>query len=118
MGQHVSATASIKCTCGDAPTPLLVVDPRVTNETLMAANIQDYIPFVNINPFGTCKVLTTAAGGTPTPCVPATVAPWAPGSPTVLVRGAPALNNSSKCVCTVGGMISVVTSGSTKEMVP
>jgi hypothetical protein len=87
-------------------------------ESLVAANIMDYVPFVNIPVFGTCKILTAAASGVPTPCVPATVAPWAPGSPTVMVRGMPALNSTSKCVCTIGGMISIVSPGAVRMMVP
>jgi hypothetical protein len=118
MAQQVSATAMLKCTSGDAPSALLVPAQMVLCEALAAANILDYAPAVNIAPFGTCKVLTTAAGGTPTPCVPAVVAPWTPGSPSVLVRGAPALNNTSTCACTVGGAISITSPGSVKELVP
>jgi hypothetical protein len=115
---QVSKTALLECTSGDAPSVLMVLDERVLCETLAAANVLDYAPAVNILPFGTCKVLTTAAGGTPTPCVPAIIAPWAPGSPTVLVRGAPSLNNSSTCACTVGGAIRITSPGSTKELIP
>jgi len=52
---------------------------------------------------------TAAALGvlTPMPCVPATVAPWVPGCPTVLVGGKPLLNNSSKLMCAYGGIIQV-----------
>jgi hypothetical protein len=63
---------------------------------------------------------TAAALGvlTPMPCVPMTVAPWAPGAPTVLVAGMPALNDSSKLVCIWGGMISFSNPGQTTEMIP
>ena len=52
---------------------------------------------------------TAAAMGvlTPMPCVPVTVAPWVPGAPTVLVCGKPLLNNSSKLMCSYGGVIQV-----------
>ena len=43
----------------------------------------------------------------PAPCVPAIIAPWAPGAPTVLVCGKPLLNNTSKLMCTYGGVIQV-----------
>jgi hypothetical protein len=118
MANKVAMTAMLQCTMGSAPTPLMVGDARVLNETLSSANIMDYIPMTNIMPFGTCTVLTSAAAGVPTPCVPAVVAPWAPGSPTVLVRGMPALNSMSKCICTIGGMISINSPAANKEMVP
>ncbi len=42
---------------------------------------------------------------------PAIVAPWAPGSPTVLVNGVAALTNDSTCVCTLGGTIKITAAG-------
>jgi uncharacterized protein DUF4280 len=117
MAQLVTMGAQLQCTMGTAPSVLMVVDPRVTGEVKPSANIMDNIPMTNILPFGTCNILTTAAAGVPTPCVPATAAPWAPGSPTVMVRGMPALNTTSKCVCSIGGMIQILTPGTTKETV-
>jgi hypothetical protein len=35
----------------------------------------------------------------------------------VMVRGAPALNSTSKCVCSIGGVISITNPGTTKETV-
>ena len=56
---------------------------------------------------------------TPQPCVPVTAAPWAPGSPTVLVGGKPAVNNTCKCMCNWGGVIQIVNPGpATTTMVP
>jgi hypothetical protein len=82
-----------------------------------AANIMDNIPCMNIMPFAMCSspanptvaAATAAALGvlTPMPCVPVTAAPWTPGSPTVLIGGMPALNDSSKLMCSFGGVISV-----------
>ena len=117
MAQLVAMSAQLTCAAGSAPSNLIVVDPRVTAEGKLAANIMDNIPMTNIMPFGTCNILTAAASGVSTPCVPATAAPWAPGSPTVTVRGKPALNNTSTCNCTVGGAITITNPGTTKEMV-
>jgi hypothetical protein len=52
---------------------------------------------------------TAAAMGafTPQPCIPATSSPWAPGMPTVLIAGQPALTNTSTCQCMWGGVITV-----------
>lgn len=117
MAQLVTMGAQLQCAMGTAPSVLMVVDARVTGEVKPSANIMDHIPMTNILPFGTCNILTAAAAGVPTPCVPATAAPWAPGSATVMVRGMPALNNSSKCICSIGGVISITNPGTTKETV-
>jgi hypothetical protein len=52
------------------------------------------------------------------PCVPATATPWAPGSPTVLIGGMPALNNTSTCLCMWTGVVSVVQPGQMQELIP
>jgi hypothetical protein len=41
-----------------------------------------------------------------------------PGSPTVMLGTAPALNNSSKCMCNWGGVISILVPGQFTVMVP
>lgn len=119
MAQLVVNGAMLACTAGSVPMPLTVIP---TNQVFSpsgnpAANIQDAKPFVNIKPFGTCQILTSAASGTPTPCAPAT-AVWAPGSPTVLIRGNPALNNTSKCMCGVGGVVQITMPGQVQVKVP
>jgi hypothetical protein len=52
---------------------------------------------------------TAAALGalTPMPCIPMTMAPWIPGSPTQLLGKMPTLNNSSKLMCMWGGVIEI-----------
>jgi hypothetical protein len=101
------------------------------NRTLAAmpyANIMDSKPMVNILPFGMCQSMANPAVAaataaklgvfTPAPCIPATAAPWAPGSPTVLVANMPALNNQSKCMCSFGGVIEIVNAGQMTVQVP
>ena len=100
----------------------------VLTSNMPAATIMDNKPMVNILPFGMCQSLanptvaaaTSAALGvlTPMPCVPATAAPWAPGSPTVLIKNIPALNESSKLMCNWAGVISVTNPGQTTEQIP
>jgi len=121
MGFLVCAGASLQCTFGAAPSALAVLPVNRVLTSTPIANIMDSKPMVNIMPFGMCSSManptvasaTAAAMGvlTPMPCVPVTSAPWAPGSPTVLVANMPALNNSSKCICNWGGVISVVAPG-------
>ena len=117
MGNPAVNTAMCQCTFGVAPAPLTVTSQTtVLDSSMPAATIMD-IPKPPMT-FGMCSSLanptvasaTAAAMGvlTPMPCIPACAAPWAPGSPTVLVCNKPALNNSSKCMCNWGGVISVV----------
>lgn len=109
----------LQCSFGLAPSTLTVLPvERVMASSQPAATILDNKPFLNILPFGACTSLanpavaaaTAAAFGvlTPMPCTPATAAPWAPGSTKALIGGKPALNNTSKCVCSFGGVIQVV----------
>ena len=110
------------CSFGVAPSAL-VVPPA--NKTMAggppAANIMDNKPIANIPPFGMCTTpsnpavasATAAALGvlTPMPCMPVIPAPWAPGSPTVMIGNMPALNSTSKCMCAYGGVISITFAG-------
>jgi hypothetical protein len=129
MTQQVVAGAQLACTFGAAPAVLVVLpEARVMVEGRPAATVMDYKPLVNIPTFGMCSSpanpqvasATAAAAGvlTPMPCIPATVSPWLPGAPTVLIGQLPALSNSSMCLCTWGGQISIGVAGSTKTMVP
>ncbi len=129
MGSLVTATAQCTCSMGVAPSALVVLpDKMVLGENKPAATIMDNKPMVNVMPFAMCQSIanpqvaaaTAAALGvlTPMPCVPVTPAPWAPGSPTVLIKNQPALNNSSKLMCTWAGVISITNPGTTTTMVP
>lgn len=137
MSEQVVLSAVLNCNWGTEPA-MLLVEPvpgaMVMAEGRPAATIMDSKPLMNIPTFGMCSSLanptvsvatsaaTAAAMGvftlTPMPCIPAVVAPWVPGAPTVLINGKPALNNLSKCVCTWGGAISIDLSGAVRTMVP
>lgn len=129
MGIPVVATASLACSFGLAPGTLNVLpDKKVLAENKPMATILDNKPFLNITPFGVCSSLanpitaaqTAAALGVLTPgtCTPVIPAPWTPGSPTVMVGGVPALNNSSMCTCAYGGVIQITMPGATTEAIP
>jgi hypothetical protein len=45
------------------------------------------------------------------PCIPATVAPWIPGKPNVLVNNFPALTDDCKCMCMWAGVIEITNPG-------
>ena len=118
-----------QCSFGAAPSSLVVLPVnRVMAEQTPAANIMDHMPMVNITPFGMCSspsnpvviAATAAAMGVPTPmpCIPMTMAPWTPGAPTVLIANMPALDNTSKCMCTWGGVVAINFAGTVQTMIP
>ncbi|MEB0951972.1 DUF4280 domain-containing protein [Citrobacter sedlakii] len=120
--------ATLQCSFGLAPSPLCVVPiSRTLVNSVPMANIMDNKSFVNILPFGMCSSManptvaaaTAAALGvlTPMPCIPVTIAPWMPGSPTILVGGTPALTAQSKLMCNWGGVIQIVFPGQVTTIV-
>ena len=130
MGQQVVTGAILQCSFGVTPSALIVIPMGlpVMSGGIFAATIMDFVPIANIPPFGMCSSLanpmviaaTAAALGvlTPMPCIPVTVAPWVPGSPTVIINNFPALNNSSKCICSWGGVISINFAGQLTDQIP
>ena len=122
MATLVVEGAVLQCSFGVAPGELNVLpEQRVLANKLPAAVVTDFIPMENIMPFGMCTSLanpevaaaTAAAEGvlTPMPCIPCTVTPWVPGSPTCLLGKIPALTNSSMCTCAWGGEITISVPG-------
>jgi hypothetical protein len=129
MAQQVTLGAMLQCTFGVAPATLTVLPVnRVNAEGPPAATIQDHQPLVNIGSFGMCMSLanpvvasaTSAALGvlTPMPCIPATMSPWVPGAPTVLIGSIPALDNLSQCMCMWGGVVTVANPATVRTDVP
>ncbi|WP_418315377.1 DUF4280 domain-containing protein [Piscinibacter sakaiensis] len=129
MPNHVCHGAMLKCSMGIGPSTLMVLpDKQCLTSFMPAANIMDHKPFINIMPFPLCNAklnptviaATAAALGTPTPaaCVPNTPAPWAAGSPTVILKFMPALNKSSKLMCAWGGVIEIAIEGQMTEAIP
>ena len=118
----------LKCPFGAAPSTLNVLPANRVLSGAPSANIMDHVPMLNIPPFGMCNSManpmvaaaTAAAMGalTPMPCIPATSAPWAPGSPTVQIANMPALNDSSTLACNWGGVIQVSMAGQFTVTVP
>ena len=128
MALHVCTGAMMKCAMGMAPSTFSATPKMVMTGNMPAGNIMDFVPMMNIPPFGMCMSLanpqvaaaTAAALGalTPMPCVPVPTGPWAPGAPTVLVAGMPALNNSSMLNCAWAGVITFAAPGQFTEMIP
>ena len=129
MAKQVVNLAMTKCSMGMAPSTLMVLPLNmVMCGNQPAANIMDFIPILNILPFGMCQspanpmvaAATAAALGvlTPMPCMPVPTAPWAPGSPTVMLANFPALNDSSKCMCAWTGVIEITNPGQMTTDIP
>jgi hypothetical protein len=124
MGAQVVMGAMLQCSFGVAPSSLVVLPQNKVMSTVPAANIMDMKPIANIPPFGMCSspanptviAATAAALGvlTPMPCVPATAAPWAPGSTKVTIGKMPALDSTCKLMCNWGGVIQIVSPGQMK----
>lgn len=129
MAFLVGSGATLTCTLGSIPGSLVVAPTaRVTVAGRPAATILNSAPGANITPNGMCVSLgnptvaaaTAAAQGvlTPQPCTPVTPGPWSPGSTTVLIAGSPALSNTSQCLCTWGGVITVADAAQVATTVP
>ena len=129
MGMQVCAGAMMQCSFGVAPSSLVVLPAnRVLAGGPPAATIMDNVPILNIPPFGMCNspsnptvaAATAAALGvlTPMPCVPVPAGPWIVGAPTVLIGSMPALNDSSKLMCSWGGVIQITYAGQVTDQIP
>ena len=129
MPLQVCNGAMMMCSFGAAPSALVVLPiNRVTTNQVPDANINDFVPMVNIMPFGVCispgnpafVAATSAALGVPTPvpCTPATASPWVPGAANVLLGGAPTLDNISTLMCSLGGVITFTSAGEFTVNVP
>ena len=128
MSFCVCSGAMLTCSFGMTPSVLNVLPvARVVSNTPLAT-IMDNVPLVNVMPFGLCRspanpavaAATAAAMGvlTPMPCIPVIPGPWIPGSPTVLIGGKPALNNTCKLMCAYGGVIQITNPATTTIQVP
>lgn len=129
MAKQVVMGAMMQCSFGTAPATLLVTSQFQTmSGGSLAATIMDHAPVANIPTFGMCSSIanptvasaTSAAMGvlTPMPCIPATSAPWTPGSSTHKISNFLALNDSSQCMCNWAGVITIKQPGQQTEEIP
>ena len=128
MGFQICMGAMLQCSFGTSPSALSVLPVNRVAGATPCADIMDNVPLPNIMPFGQCSsssnpavaAATTAAGGTlaPMPCIPVTTSPWTVGAPTVLLGNMPALNDSSKLMCSWGGVIQIINPGQAQIQTP
>lgn len=115
--------SQLTCSFGVAPSvfsPTPAPQP-VMFEGKLAGTVTDFVPMVNIKPFGMCTSPSNpqviAAQGAPVPCIPLTSAPWIPMAPTKVVYKKPVLLQGSTCNCMWGGVIMCSNPGVTKEQI-
>lgn len=126
---YVCSKAKIKCSYGDKVSTLTVFPDRtvwLSNEP--QANISDHLSMQNIAPFGKCHTTAYPATGsatsanhgclTPMPCIPGTINNWLHGKEDCIIKGNPALLNTSYCKCQWGGIITIVSDGQKDTGVP
>jgi hypothetical protein len=114
MPNQVSTGAAVACTFGVAPAEFTASSMDASATT--AAGVITDAALENIPTFGMCTSLanpavasaSATAGGilVPQPCVPQ-LSPWTPGSARVTLNGVSALDDTSQCMCTYGGAITV-----------
>lgn len=124
MPSQVCTGAALQCSFGSAPSTFAASGVQV-DATAAAGVVSDVTPS-NVPPFALCTSLanpqvaaaTSAAMGalTPQPCVPV-LSPWTPGSSKVTIGGVAALDDSSQCSCSWGGVITVSSAGQTSVTV-
>jgi Domain of unknown function (DUF4280) len=120
----VCTGAALQCSFGTAPSTFAATGTQV-DATAPAGVVTD-VAASNVPPFAMCTSLanpqvaaaTSAASGvlTPQPCVPV-LSPWTPGSSEVTIGGVAALDDSSQCNCSWGGVITVSSAGQTSVTV-
>jgi hypothetical protein len=131
MPNQVCTGALMQCSCGMAPSTFnatTTLPQPVLTSNQPAGTIMDFIPIVNIPPFGMCMspanplvaAATAAAFGvlTPMPCIPMTVSPWVPGAPNVLINNFAALDDVSTLMCNWAGTIKFIFAGQVTHQIP
>jgi hypothetical protein len=116
MPSQVCTGATLQCTFGTAPSTFAASGVDVS-ATSPAGVVSDVSPS-NVPPFALCtslanpQVAAASSAGplVPQPCVPV-LGPWTPGSSEVTIGGVPALDDSSQCTCSWGGVITVTAPG-------
>jgi hypothetical protein len=115
----VSSGAQLRCVFGTSSSQLIVLPKGINFGTIPpapAATIMDFLPVVNVPPFGSClspshPLFPLILIGRPPPCVPLLTAPWLPMAPTITVLMMPILEETSILTCQLGGIITITQAG-------
>ena len=123
MPNQVFTGAALQCSFGTAPSTFAASGVEV--DATAAAGVVTDVAASNVPPFAMCTSLanpqvasaTSAAGTlTPQPCVPV-LQSWSPGSSKVTIGNVAALDDSSQCSCSWGGVVTVSSAGQTSVTV-
>lgn len=116
MTRLVVDGAKLSCSFGTTPSSLNVIPNSMKVEGKCAATQTDYMPNMNIRPFGMCTCpanpAVVAAQGVPQPCMPPSFTPWMSVSSSLKVDGRAVVTKNSKTSCIYGGQISIITASS------
>ncbi len=114
MPTQVCTGASLQCSFGTAPSTFAASGADVSATD--AAGVITDVSSSNVPPFALCTApsnpAVAAANGAPQTCVPV-LAPWSPGASMVTIGEVAALDDSSQCQCTWGGVVTVASAGQT-----
>ena len=120
MPDLVCTGATLQCSFGTTPATFAASGNKVSANS--PVGVVTDVASANVPPFGMCMSLsnpqvasaTAAAAGTltPQPCQPV-LSPWSPGSARVTIGDVAALDDSSECICTWGGVVTVSAAGQT-----
>lgn len=118
MPSLVCTGATLQCSLGTTPASFAASGSQVSAGS--PAGVVTDVAAANVPPFGMCMSLsnpqvaaaTSSAGGTltPQPCQPV-LPPWSPGAARVTIGEVSALDDSSQCNCTWGGVVTVSDAG-------
>ncbi len=122
MPKLVVNGASMTCSQGTSPSTLTILPTLGSSgDQENAATVNDFLPMVNVAPFGMCQcpanpqvaAATAAAMGTltPQPCIPVLPSPWTPGASIVTIQEIKALSDNSTLTCAWTGTIQISNAG-------
>ncbi len=115
---YVVLGAMTECTWGSMDSRLILpMSHGVYIKGRAQLNIMDFMPIVNILPFGMCSSLLNPLVAAATianqgvlrkmPCIPVVVTPWMNGKKDKLIENQPALLCSSMNMCLFAGLITI-----------
>jgi hypothetical protein len=114
MPDLVCTGAALQCSLGTTPATFAASGIQVSAGSPVGV-VTEVTP-ANVPPFGLCTTPSNpqvASAHAPQPCVPVLISPWSPGSARVTINGVNAVDDSSQCLCTWGGVVTVSAAGQT-----
>lgn len=122
MPKCVCHGAKVECSFGAGPKSLTVLPLNMVTTGYFKgiANVNDFIPFLNVPAFGQCKsplnpMNWKMAGPVPvfvpSSCIPIPIKPWAPAAKKVKIKGKAAITEKSKTMCVWMGNIAIKDNG-------